>query len=288
MKVLEYGQEHDKTLLFLPCTAEPAWAFADSVALLAQVYHVVQIVYEGHGQTGEDFLSVERTVDQVTDWLHSRGITHLDAAYGCSLGGACLTRLLALGELPVDRAIIDAGITPYQLPLPVRGAICLADWVGFKLMAGSRKLLEAAYPPQRWTPPGHDPVKEYDALAAYLKTYSGRTIRHIFWSANNYALPREPAGTDCRMIYWYGDEEKKARRRNIRFIKGYFPHIRTRGIPKMDHAELVMLHPQEFFQRAMDFFTHAPCGNPAGHPETGREETHGENTDCEISEKERL
>ena len=58
-------------------------------------YHVIQIVYDGHGETGEDFISVEPTVDEVTDWLQARGITHLNAAYGCSLGGACLTRFLA-------------------------------------------------------------------------------------------------------------------------------------------------------------------------------------------------
>ena len=98
MRTLEYGKEHEKTLLFLPCTAEPEWAFADSVGLLSQDYHVIQIVYDGHGETGEDFISVETTVDEVTDWLQARGITHLNAAYGCSLGGACLTRLLALGK----------------------------------------------------------------------------------------------------------------------------------------------------------------------------------------------
>ena len=47
-----------------------------------------------------------------------------------------------------------------------------------------RKVLETVYPPERWTMPGRDPVKEYDALAAYLKTYSKRTVRNIFWSAN--------------------------------------------------------------------------------------------------------
>ena len=253
MRVLEYGKEHKKTLLFLPCTAEPEWAFTDSVTLLAQEYHVMQVVYDGHGETGEDFVSVEATVDQVTDWLRSQGISRLDGAYGCSLGGACLTRLLALGEVPVDRAIIDAGITPYQLPLLARGLACLRDCLGFKLVTRSRKVLEAAYPPERWTLPGRDPVQEYDALAAYLRTYSDRTIRGIFWSANNYALPPEPAKTDCRMIYWYGDEEKKARHGNIRFIKHYFPHIRTRGIPKMDHAELVMMYPQEFYRYAKKF-----------------------------------
>ena len=74
MRTLEYGKEHEKTLLFLPCTAEPEWAFADSVGLLSQDYHVIQIVYDGHGETGEDFISVETTVDEVTDWLQARGI----------------------------------------------------------------------------------------------------------------------------------------------------------------------------------------------------------------------
>ena len=264
MHITEYGAEHARTLLFLPCTAEPAWAFSATVALLARRWHVFQVSYDGHEPAYPgDFLSVEQTVAEIMLWLRSRGITWLDAAYGCSLGGACLTRLLALGELPVGRAIIDAGITPYQLPLLARGAICLADWAGFQLLAGNRRILEMAYPPERWTLPGRDPVKEYDALEAYLKTYSSRSVRNIFWSANNYALPKKPAQTPCRIIYWYGDEEKKARHGNIRFIKRYFPHARMRGIPKMEHAELVMLHPQEFYRRAMEFYTHTPRGKTA-------------------------
>ena len=179
MRVLEYGKEHEKTLLFLPCTAEPEWVFADSVGLLSQDYHVMQIVYDGHGETGEDFISVETTVDEVTDWLQQHGITNLDAAYGCSLGGACLTRFLALVEIPVDRAIIDGGITPHQLPYPVRKLILARDILSFKLVANSRKILEAAFPPERFTLPGHDPVKENDAMEVYLKTYSDRTIHNF-------------------------------------------------------------------------------------------------------------
>ena len=253
MRVLEYGKEHERTLLFLPCTAEPEWAFTDAVTLLSQDWHVMQIVYDGHGGTEEDFVSVETTVDEITGWLQAHGMPRLDAAYGCSLGGACLTRFLALGKIPVGRAIIDAGITPYQMPLFLRRLACLRDFLGFRLMTKNRKILETAYPPKRWTLPGRDPVKEYDALTAYLKTYSGTTVRNIFWSANNYALPPEPADTECRIIYWYGEEEKKARSGNIRFIRNYFPHAQVRGIPKMDHAELVMIYPREFYRRATEF-----------------------------------
>ena len=52
---------------------------------MAQNYHVMQIVYDGHGETEEEFDSVEATVDEVTDWLRNHGVAHLDAAYGCSL-----------------------------------------------------------------------------------------------------------------------------------------------------------------------------------------------------------
>ena len=121
MRVLEYGKERERTLLFLPCTAEPDWAFTDAVTLLAQEFYVLQVIYDGHGGTGEDFVSVEKTVNEITDWLQGRGITRLDAAYGCSLGGACLTRLLAEGRLPVGRAV-SAAAAPAPSGVPARYA----------------------------------------------------------------------------------------------------------------------------------------------------------------------
>ncbi len=35
MRILEHGQKQQKTLLFFPCTAEPVWAFEDTIALLS-------------------------------------------------------------------------------------------------------------------------------------------------------------------------------------------------------------------------------------------------------------
>ena len=254
MQILEHGQAQERTLLFFPCTAEPVWAFADTITLLSQRWHVFQVVYDGHRpEYPGDFTSVEQTVDEVISYLKSHGVSRLGGAYGCSMGGACLTRMLALGEMPIDRAIIDGGITPYQLPYLVRKLRLALDVLSFKLVANNRKVLETAFPPERFTLPGHDAVKEYDEIERYLKTYSDRTIRNVFWSGNNYALPVTPAGSSKKLTYWYGDDEKKERRSNIRFIKRYFPQIRIHGIPKMAHAELVIVHPEEFCRYAEKF-----------------------------------
>lgn len=268
MRILEHGRTWEKTLLFFPCTAEPTWAFAETVERLSRKWHVFQVIYDGHQpEYPGDFTSVERTVDEVTAYLKSRGVSRLDAAYGCSMGGGCLTRLLALGEMPVGRAIIDGGITPYQLPFLARRLLLWRDVISFKFAAGHRDVLEAAFPPERFTIPGHDPVKEYDAMERYLKTFSDRTIRNIFWSANNYALPRIPAKISTKITYWYGDDEKKDRRSNIRFIKHYFPQVRIHGIPKMAHGELVMVRPEEFCRYAEKFL----LGEVGRRGETGEE-----------------
>ena len=145
-----------------------------------------------------------------------------------------------------DVMLIDGGITPYQLPYLIRKLLLARDVLSFKLAANNRKILEAAFLPERFTLPGRDHKKEYDAIEAYLKTYSDQTIRNIFWSGNNYVLPKTPAKIGTKITYWYGDEEKKDRRSNIRFIKHYFPQARIHGIPKMAHAELVMIYPEEF------------------------------------------
>ena len=204
MQVFEHGSEQAQTLLFFPCTAEPVWAFTDTIALLSRTWHVFQIVYDGHQpEYPGNFTSVEQTVDEATEYLKKRGISRLDAAYGCSLGGACLTRLLALGEIPIGRAIIDGGITPYPFPYPVRKLLLARDVLSFKIVANSRKLLEAAFPPERFALLGHDAAEEYDALERYLKTYSERTIRNIFWSGNNYTLPAAPAECGTK-LHAYG------------------------------------------------------------------------------------
>ena len=75
----------------------------------------------------------------------------------------------------------------------------------------------------------------------------------MFWSGNDYALSQTPVPLDAKLICWYGEEEKRDRRGNIRFIRRYFPAAHIQMIPKMAHAELVMIHPEEFCRRAKEF-----------------------------------
>lgn len=164
MKILEHGQTQEKTLLFVPCTAEPVWAFAATIALLSQKWHVFQVVYDGHQpEYPGDFTSVEQTVDEITVYLKDRGISRLDAAYGCSLGGACLTRMLAL--------VIIEGLTMYLSEADVK---CIFDVIAGRFPKATA-FVETMNPKEKSTEGSHAKftwgVKNGVALAALLPDF---------------------------------------------------------------------------------------------------------------------
>jgi len=121
MQILEHGQEQEQTLLFFPCTAEPVWAFTDTIALLSQKWHVFQVVFDGHQpEYLGDFTSVEQAVDEVTAYLKNHGVVRLDAAYGCSLGGSFVGLLAARQNIHMDYGILGSSDLDQASPLAAR------------------------------------------------------------------------------------------------------------------------------------------------------------------------
>lgn len=250
MNIYEYGKNNKKKFLFIATAAlEPYWAFETPIRLFSRDYHIFAVVADGHeiGETN-DFISIEKTVADMTEELRKRGVEKFDMAYGLSMGGAIIMRFLTTGGIPVEHAIIDGGIMPYSYPKLLCKLILLRDFVFAYSITRSRRLLELVAPPEKYTQEGHDSKAEYDALMEFYKTYSSRTIRNVFWSANNYDLPCPPPAVDTNIEYWYGEGEKKGRKKDIRFIEQYFPQVEIREISGYGHGELVMVYPKILYQ----------------------------------------
>ena len=229
MTIHEYGTENEKKVLFIATAGlEPYWAFQKQADALGTNYHVYAVAADGHdGQPG-DFISIEKTVSEMSAELKRRGVTRLYAAYGLSMGGAIVVRFLATGEIPVDRAIIDGGILPYTYPKWVCRLIHMGNFIPMRSVTRSRKLLELVAPPEKFTSVGSDPKEEYDDLMEFYKTYSNKTVSNVFWSANNYKLPHPAPKLDTKIEYWYGEHEKKARKNDMAYIKSYFAGVTFR------------------------------------------------------------
>ena len=254
MIIHEYGKENEKHLLFYQGSCEPWEKFAEAARLLGQEFHVMLVTPDGHDpEEHTDFISVEKTVDDTVSWLLAKGIDHLDAVYGLSFGGGMVIHMLSTGKMTADKAIIDAGTAPYVYPRWICKLIGVRDFVMLKIGRSSVKLMELSFPPERFARNTENAREEYKEVQRYLKTYSNKTIWNIFWSANNYTVPKTAPILQTKIQFWVGTDEWGSRFRDLKWAKRYLPQIEVIKIPGMMHGEYVMMHPQEFSAQALAF-----------------------------------
>ena len=254
MVIREYGTDKSRHLLFFQGSCEPWKEFEPAAKLLAKKFHVMLLTQDGHDpEEHTDFISVEKTVDDAAEWLKGHAIVHLDALYGLSFGGGMVIRFLTTQDIPVDKAIIDAGTAPYQYPKWLCKLICVRDYLMVKLGVLSVKGMKMAFPPDRFARDPANWEQEYREIQDYMKTYSNKTIWNIFWSANNYAVPEPVPKIDTEIRFWVGEDEWGSRYRDLKWAKKYLPQIKVVRIPHMMHGEYVMMHPEKFARRALAF-----------------------------------
>jgi len=254
MKIYEFGEANEQIFVMFQCAAEPWWVFKASAEAVAKDYHVYLFIADGHDEQGTDFVSIEKNVKDAAAFLRGRGISRIDVMYGVSMGGASTVRFLATENIPVKKAIIDAGITPYPYPKWICRLIALRDWVEIMLATKSYAIMKLAMPPERWTPKGEDPETHYRRIFAFEKHhFTSKTIWNVFWSTNNYSMPDPVPVVSTDIEYWYGEEEKKARRDDMAYVCRIYPQTVLREFAGLAHAELVMMFPERFYNEIMRF-----------------------------------
>ena len=69
----------------------------------------------------------------MTTWLIERNLSSITCLYGCFMGGGIVTRMLAVGKVDASCAVIDGGMTPYQLWKPLTYLIGIRDFAMVEL-----------------------------------------------------------------------------------------------------------------------------------------------------------
>ncbi|MDR1795609.1 MAG: alpha/beta hydrolase [Erysipelotrichaceae bacterium] len=241
MNFHEYGQQNKKIVVILHGSCMAYDMYEESIEILKHSFHVIIPALPGYDlDTSEDFTSVEEVVLKLTDWLLSHSFNSIACLYGLSMGGSMVLRILAESRLKVETAVVDGGITPYDYPRILTRLIALRDYLTVQLGRFNKRLLEFAFPVEKYSQQG------LDYMFQVMQHMSSRTIWRSFDSCNNYSMPQPIPAVSAKCEYWYGEKEKKARKLDIAYVKKNFPNFVFREIPDMEHAEYGLMHPQSF------------------------------------------
>ncbi|MEJ8303539.1 alpha/beta hydrolase [Saccharibacillus sacchari] len=249
MKFRTYG---DPTLpaILLIHGATWAGAYLLQAERLQHRYHVILPILDGHGGEPTIYASSERSADDLLAYIDERHAGKIFALCGVSLGGQIVAELLSRRERIADFAITDGScwipqpqMLRYARPLlPLHWAL---ERTGLPGRLGNRGI----------APEHRMPEPMLRLYLQQIKTFRRRTSLAIFDSYFAYALKDSIRNCKTRVLCFYAGKEHKAIRESARLLCSLVPRSECAELPGYVHGELSVHRPDEWIERAEDFWS---------------------------------
>lgn len=181
-----------------------------------------------------EFTSIDDEAAQVIAHIKTQYDGHLDCAYGLSLGGKILSRVLERNEVTIDHAVLDAAPLlplPKWLVGPLRYYQCANVWTCYHWTGFWRRVFHSHY---------------FDVLLDECrKVYpygGGRAVLDGYKSVYTNKL-ESIHGADIH--YWYGTLEAFVAKPQVEHLKKIYPDVQVEVFPKMNHGQQLVDHPEK-------------------------------------------
>ena len=240
MRFHEFGQNNKKVIILIHPSLVMWDYFEYVIPLMEKDYHLVIPALPGYDSDEKNnYTSVEAISIEIEQWLKTHDLMEVECIYGCSMGGSIVIKLLSNNKICIKNAVIDGGITPYQLPWIITRFIAIRDFLLVSLgKFGGIKIIQKAFATDDYS------EEDINYVVNVMKMISYTTIWRTFESCNNYEMPKV-VKTDCSSIeYWFTNAEENERAWDIDYIKKNFPQAQFRKFSKIGHGGLAALHPE--------------------------------------------
>lgn len=213
--------------------------FLPLVELLKDKFRIIAVQVDGF-TLGEQtrFTSVDDQAAQAIAFIRDRFDGHLDGAYGLSLGGKILSRILERDEVTIEHAILDAAPLlplPKWLVGPLRYYQSYNVWTCYHWTGFWRRVFHSHY---------------FDVLLDECRKtfpYGGRrAVLDGYKSVYTNKL-ESIHGTDIH--FWYGTKEAFVAKPQVEHLQKIYPELHVEVFPKSNHGQLLVDHPDEVAQR---------------------------------------
>lgn len=242
MKFNIYGEIGRPTLFLLPGLGVSHEIFFPLIERLKDRFYIVAAGVDGFilGEHSR-FTSVDDQARQANRYVQENLGGHLDVAYGLSLGGKILSRMLERNEIVIDHAIMDAAPL---LPLPkwsvnpLRYYQCANVWTCYHWTGFWRWVFHSHY---------------FDVLLDECrKVYpygGGRAVLDGYKDVYTNKL-ESISGPDIH--FWYGTKEAFVAKPQAEHLLALCPEAHIQVFKGMNHGQFLVDHPDEVAQKILD------------------------------------
>lgn len=239
-----FGDKDKPTLLLLPGLGVSHEIFLPLIELLKADFSIVVAGIDGFLMgTPSEFTSVDDQAVQTINYVQENLDGKIDMAYGLSLGGKILSRIMERNQISISHAVMDAApllSLPRWCVGPLRYYQSFNVWTCYHWTGFWRFVFHSHY---------------FDVLLDECKKVwpygKGKTVRQGYKSVYTNTL-ESISGSDIH--YWYGTREAFVARPQAKHLASLFPDVHIEIFPKMNHAQLLVDCPEEVAKRIKSIY----------------------------------
>ena len=239
MRYVEYGTQNHDTVILLHGGGLSWWNYREVAQLLADKYHVVLPILDGHADSEHSFVSIEENAARLIAYIDKRHGGSICALGGLSLGGQVAVEILTQRPDVCRFALLESTLVKpskltHALIKPTFGmsyGLIKQKWFA-KMQAAylgiPRKLFDDYY---------RDTCKiSKEDMIAFLESNSAYSIKPALQNTN------------AKVHIGFGGKEQAAIRLSAKMLNQTIPNSTAESIPGYRHGDLSINHPAQYAQ----------------------------------------
>lgn len=242
MKVIEYGSDHPQVILLLHGGGLSWWNYQQAAMLLADRFHVVLPVLDGHSGSDAPFTTIEVNAARIAAYIDEHFGGHILLAGGLSLGGQVLLELLAQRSSICDYAIIESALT---LPMPLTKALTAPSFSLCYPLIRQRWFAKLQFRQLGIQPGLFEPYFTDSAAIAQSDMIA-------FLQANaDYRIKESLSDCTAKALVLVGGKERPIMKRSAGMIAQALPGAVLEECRGLGHGALSLNHPQQYAEKLL-------------------------------------
>ena len=235
--MMEYGQQNPDVVMLLHGGGLSWWTYREVAKRLAERYHVVLPVLDGHADSGAPFTSIEDNAARLISYIDAHFGGQVLAIGGLSLGGQIVVEMLSQRKNICRYALLESTqVKPSKLTAAMIGP-------AFGMSYGLVKQewfakLQAAYlgiPRELFD----DYFRDTCAI--------GKADMIAFLKANSlYTIKPSLSETTAKTKIVAGAKEQKSIRDSAKLLREAIPGSRMEILPGLRHGDLSLNEPERY------------------------------------------
>ena len=243
MQYVEYGAHNSQTIILLHGGGLSWWNYREVTQLLADKYHVVLPILDGHADSDAPFNSIEDTAAKIISHIDEHFGGKVLAVGGLSLGGQIAVEMLTQRSdicrfALLESALVKPSKLTHTLIKPTFGmsyGLIKQKWFA-KLQAAylgiPRKLFDDYY---------RDTCKiTKEDMIAFLKANCGYSVKPAL------------GNTKAKVHIVFGSKEQASICTSGKLLNRMIPDSTLEVLPGYRHGDLSLNHPEQYAQMLLN------------------------------------